>query len=147
MVANLAFQLNVCNNGNRDGNGTQGEAASTMTDNVLISTKDAPDGGLTLTPKRKSLFSYSESSQPVSKKLRVDIMNDIEEEIAFFLKDSCYEPTLIYDKKNQFPYLYRLALRILCVPATSAPAERIFSKSGLIMTPQRSRLSTDTLSK
>ncbi|CAF4937644.1 unnamed protein product, partial [Rotaria socialis] len=40
-----------------------------------------------------------------------------------------------------------LALRVLCVPATSAPAERIFSKSGLLMTPHRSRLSTDTLSK
>ena len=71
-------------------------------------------------------------------------MNDIKEEITFFLKDSCYEPTLIFDNKNQFPFLYRLALRILCVPATSAPAERIFSKSGLIMT---SRLSTNTLSK
>ncbi|CAM4859866.1 unnamed protein product [Rotaria socialis] len=31
--------------------------------------------------------------------------------------------------------------------ATSTPAERKFSKSGLLMTPHRSRLSTDTLSK
>ena len=65
LVANWAFQLNICNNDNRDGNGTQAEAASTTTDNVLISTKDAPDGDLTLTPKRKSLFSYSESTQLV----------------------------------------------------------------------------------
>ena len=68
LLANWAFQLNFCNNDNRDGNGTQAEAASTTTDNVLISTEDVPDGGLTLTLKRKSLFSYSESSQPVSKK-------------------------------------------------------------------------------
>ena len=71
----------------------------------------------------------------------------LKKKLLFFLKNSCYEPTLIFDKKNQFPFLYRLALRILCVPVTSAPAERIFSKSGLIMTSYRSRLSTNTLSK
>lgn len=105
---------------------------------------DAPDDGLP--PQQKSLFSYSEFSQPVSKKWRVDIMNEIKEEIAFFLKDSCYVPTLVFDRKNQFPYLYRLKLRTLCITTTSALVERIFSKSWLIMTPHRSRLATNTLS-
>ena len=74
-------------------------------------------------------------------------MNEIKEEIMLFLKDSCYEANLIFDKKNNFPYLHRLALQVFCVPAISAPGERIFSKSGLFMTPHRSRLSIDTLSK
>ena len=74
-------------------------------------------------------------------------MNEIKEEIMLSLKDLCYEANPIFDEKNNFPYLHRLALRVLCVPATSAPAERIFSKSGLLMTPHRSRLSIDTLSR
>ena len=73
-------------------------------------------------------------------------MNEIKEEIMLFLKDPCYEGKLIFDKKN-FPYSYQLALRVLCVSATPAPAERIFSKSVLLMTLHRNRLSMDALSK
>ncbi|CAF1396264.1 unnamed protein product [Rotaria magnacalcarata] len=146
LVALWAFQLIGCNTDNQDGNVTQAEVTTSTVDNVLLCTKDICDGG-GLTPKRKSLFSYCEAPQTESKKLRVDAMNEIKEEIMLFLKDPRYETSLIFDKKNHFPYLHRLALRVLCVPATSAPAERIFSKSGLLMTPHRSRLSTDTLSK
>ncbi|CAF5139532.1 unnamed protein product, partial [Rotaria magnacalcarata] len=146
LVALWAFQLIGCNTDNQDGNVTQAEVTTLTVDNVLLCTKDICDGG-GLTPKRKSLFSYCEAPQTESKKLRVDAMNEIKEEIMLFLKDPRYETSLIFDKKNHFPYLHRLALRVLCVPATSAPAERIFSKSGLLMTPHRSRLSTDTLSK
>ncbi|CAF4211288.1 unnamed protein product, partial [Rotaria sordida] len=53
----------------------------------------------------------------------------------------------IFIKKNHFPYLHRLALKVLCVPATTAPVERVFSQSGLPMRPHRSRLSKDMLSK
>ncbi|CAF3940844.1 unnamed protein product [Rotaria sordida] len=38
-------------------------------------------------------------------------------------------------------------LKVLCVPATSAPVERVFSQSGLLIRPHRSRLSKDMLSK
>jgi len=34
--------------------------------------------------------------------------------------------------------------RILCVPASSTPVERVFSQSGLVMRPNRARM-TDTL--
>ncbi len=74
-------------------------------------------------------------------------MDEIKEEIMLFLKDPRYETDLIFIKKNHFPYLHRLALKVLCVPATSAPAERVFSRSGLLMRPHRSRLSKETLSK
>ena len=145
MVALWVFQIRECNTYNHDISVTQAEAAITTIDNVSFYTKDVTDGDLT--PKRKRRFSYCESSSTVSKILRVDIMNEIKEEIMLFLRDPCFEANLIFDKKNNFPYLLRLALRVLCVPTTSASAERIFSKSGLFMTPHRSRLSINTLSK
>ena len=46
---------------------------------------------------------------------------------------------------NEFPALSRLAFSVFCVPATSAPVERIFSKSGLILRPHRSSMSSDML--
>ena len=47
--------------------------------------------------------------------------------------------------KMKYPSLYSLACNILCVPASSAPVERIFSRGGLIMRPHRARLSSQML--
>ncbi|KAK0134198.1 Zinc finger BED domain-containing protein 1 [Merluccius polli] len=43
-------------------------------------------------------------------------------------------------KERSFPKVYMLAMRFLCVPATSVPAERVFSAAGLIVSRLRSRL-------
>ena len=50
------------------------------------------------------------------------------------------------DTKQRFPTLSRLALQLLCVPASSAPIERAFSHGGIFMRPHRSRMSASLLS-
>lgn len=42
--------------------------------------------------------------------------------------------------KNTFPELYKLQMKYLSVPATSVPAERVFSKAGQITNDRRNRL-------
>jgi len=45
----------------------------------------------------------------------------------------------------QFHHLRPLFCKLWCVPATSAPVERIFSQSGIIMRPHRARMSDEVL--
>jgi len=145
MVAQAAFQIHDAATNVQDVDNAPAETISIAIDNTQSGGKDSSDNSLTL--KRKSLFGYCETSQVLPKKMRINIMDEINEEIMLFLKDQYYETDLIFVKKNYFPHLHRLALKILCIPATSAPAERIFSQSGLLMRPHRSRLSKDMLSR
>ena len=43
--------------------------------------------------------------------------------------------------------LHMLLEKIMCIPATSAPVERVFSHGGLFMRPHRARLGSKVLSK
>jgi len=45
----------------------------------------------------------------------------------------------------QYTVLGSLFERVFCVPASSAPVERVFSQSGLIMRPNRARMSDTVL--
>jgi hypothetical protein len=43
----------------------------------------------------------------------------------------------------RFPYISKLALKVLAIPATSAPSEHVFSTSGLTIAKDRARLESD----
>lgn len=45
------------------------------------------------------------------------------------------------NNKLKYPALYNLAMKVLTVPAKSAPVERVFSRGGIILRPHRARLS------
>ena len=46
--------------------------------------------------------------------------------------------------KTLFPKLYNTAIKYLIIPATSVPAERVFSKAGSVLTKKRNRLGPNT---
>jgi hypothetical protein len=43
-------------------------------------------------------------------------------------------------KQQQYPLLAKVALRLLAIPATLAPSERVFSITGITIAKERSRL-------
>ncbi|KAG2468247.1 PKP1 protein, partial [Polypterus senegalus] len=45
--------------------------------------------------------------------------------------------------KEKMPSLFQIAMRVLAVPVSSAPVERVFSHGGIIMRPHRSQLSSN----
>ena len=47
-------------------------------------------------------------------------------------------------KKDQYPTLFQLSMKYLCIPATSAPSERVFSVASKIISKFRNRLNHDT---
>ncbi|XP_060806471.1 E3 SUMO-protein ligase ZBED1-like [Amyelois transitella] len=55
--------------------------------------------------------------------------------------DRHLEPILFWEqRKKAMPELYELAIKYLCIPASSVPAERVFSKAALICNQRRNRL-------
>ena len=49
-------------------------------------------------------------------------------------------------RRPQFPTLWRLARKFLCVPATSTQAERVFSWMGFLLNKRRLSLSGESVS-
>ena len=49
------------------------------------------------------------------------------------------------DNSLKYPGLRSLAMRVLCVPATNAPVERVFSQGSIIVQPHRNRLSFEKI--
>ena len=85
------------------------------------------------------LFEFARPKQAVSSL-------DLFDEIAEYLKDEESDPVKMWTQtKRTGTRLSDLARRTFCVPATSASSERTFSKSGILMSPLKSKTSSKTL--
>ena len=56
---------------------------------------------------------------------------------------------LVWWQQNEqrFPMIAHVARKVLCVPATTVPSERIFSSAGLLINKLRNRLLSDIVDK
>ena len=97
---------------------------------------------------------------PTAKKKRYDLSfesdNDsIEYEVEDEIKHYEIQPRIRdqnlmeywRNNSNSYPHLAQLARKYLCVTATSTPAERVFSKLGLILTKTQMSLDPDNVEK
>lgn len=81
------------------------------------------------------------------------IENDVEAECSLYLANASIYLLGIQllqfwkEQSPNLPHLSKLAQKILCVPATSTPSERVFSVAGLTVTSKRSSLSPANVNK
>ena len=59
----------------------------------------------------------------------------------------CKNPLTWWEMRTQYIHLSSLAKKMLCIPATSVPSERVFSVAGNIINEKRSRLKPDNVNK
>jgi len=93
--------------------------------------------------KRKGLFSYIENNG--KKKKSVDPFQNIRDEISLFNGDDNHDSMLVFQKSSAYKTLSKLAVKVLCVPATSTPAERVFSPNGFLFRQHRASMSKKML--
>ena len=112
-----------------------GSSASTPT--TIANVASSPS-----TPKRKSLFG---NTMKGVKKAKSDPLHSIKEEISRYLNDDDTDPMSLIKSSNTYPTLSKLAMKVLSIPATSAPVERVFSQSGFLIRQHRASMSRTTL--
>lgn len=95
------------------------------------------------TVKRKGLFSYLENG--IKRKKATDPLQYIRDEISLFVEDVDNDRMAVFRKSSIYKTLSQLAVKVLCVPATSAPVERVFSQSGFLIRQHRASMSKKTL--
>jgi hypothetical protein len=94
-------------------------------------------------PKRKSLFVNMDKKGV--KKTKSDPFEPVKKEICRYLDDDNGDSMLLVKQAAQYPLLSKLALKILSIPATSAPVERVFSQSGFLFRQHRASMTRATL--
>lgn len=121
------------------------------TKKVIVETK--PDKLRELAIKHSISLAASDSDQPREEKAD-NLLISIEKECLQYLNsvnvNSVSNTNLLgwwKSSATKFPHLAVFAKKILCIPATSTPSERVFSIAGLIYDGKRSSLSPITGNK
>ena len=98
--------------------------------------------------KKRTLGSLLKSNDDIDDELTLSTREKVDQEVSTYLK----VPRLDYEldplewweiNESTYPTLAKLAKKYLTVPATSASSERLFSKSGKVVTPLRASLKPD----
>ena len=112
-------------------------------------TPASPDDSAVLPPpakKSRGLFAHYTSSAPSQRRTAEDNPQQQLLEFLSKMQNSEFDDDVsISSLCNKFPLFKPLFEHVFCVPASSAPVERIFSQSGLIMRPNRARMSDSML--
>ena len=82
---------------------------------------------------KKCLFPTLQFGSLKKTKIGNSTPKSITEELDSFLQEDDISSDLVFTKSVSYRSLNRLAKKIMCVPATSAPIEPVFSQSGLLM--------------
>lgn len=89
------------------------------------------------------MFDFSQAPVTTNSTPRSEAIVELDKYLNEPLLDRKSDPLIWWkDMKRIYPNLFQLALLRLCVPSTSVPCERIFSKAGYTITDRRNRLST-----
>jgi hypothetical protein len=86
-----------------------------------------------------------------------EVMNEVKAELIIYKRegsmpmtteDGKYSNPLGWWRKNayKFPVLARLSRKLLAIPATSAPSERVWSRVSSVLTMKRARMKSDVAS-
>ena len=133
------------------------EAATATPDNGLQAVSSEPARCQTDSPPRQrtALFaSYdklltspqtSSSNPPLAASVVVQYLDSLQE-LTIQARGS-RDPWISFRTDQRFVRLHLVMEKYLCIPATSAPVERVFSHGGLFMRPHRARLGENVLSQ
>ena len=100
------------------------------------------------TSRRKCLFGNIENdSKRVKKSRSIDPFGYVKEEISRYINDNNNDNMLLINPTSSSSYktLAKLTVKYMCIPATSATVERVFSQSGFLFRPHRAPMSRKTL--
>ena len=91
-----------------------------------------------------SLYDFMRGETGESQPIKSPIEKEFETYMMEPILDQGADPLLYWSgRRTTYPHLRVAALNALTVPASSGPSERIFSMSGRMFSPSRSRLNAD----